>query len=333
MRRFFLSFTLLLFFIGCSESTDTTNKTIYDTPKATKAHVNIIADKKILTIGIDDESELSFTCDTSVSNYKWYVNDTLFSEDAYASFETPSEEETYTITLTVEDDEGSLLKASTQIVVRASDIPTPSYDVSFSTIRNLIANNSGVTYICYGDSTRSNSQYNNHYVFENIKDSLSAYGVSSINKSVTGIRASDAANSSSPYTNWSDLLYIIDGSGENTILDISLGINDFDEIPDEQIKNHLKKIVTSIRASKPYTHFILTVPSRTLYDAEGMSNRLITIYRSLSTELQIPYINVPAEAMPLSQLSSDWYIQGDYTHLTQNIQRNISNLILSKIRP
>ncbi len=338
MKNIFLIFTLLFFLVGCDDTAKTT-EIVFDTPKTTKATVSIVVDKKILTIGIDNESELSFTCDTSVNNYKWYANDVLFSEDEYASFETPSQEKTYTITLTVEDDEGRELTASTQIEVKATDIPTPDYDPSFSTIRKLISNahSNDLTYICFGDSTRSVSQYNNHYVFENIKNALSAYGITSINKSVTGVYVKQAAGGVTdepalPTAHWSNIEKEISGNGATTIVNIALGLNDYsDGYANVTIKADIQTVITSIRKTKPNTHFILTVPSRTFYDKD--SDNLLTIYRELSDELGIPYINVPDEAMPLDELSLDWYLSGDQTHLTQESQDKISDLILSKILP
>ncbi len=340
MKNIFLIFTLLFFLVGCDDTAKTT-EIVFDTPKTTKATVSIVVDKKILTIGIDNESELSFTCDTSVNNYKWYANDVLFSEDEYASFETPSQEKTYTITLTVEDDEGRELTASTQIEVKATDIPTPDYDPSFSTIRKLISNahSNDLTYICFGDSTRSVSQYNNHYVFENVKNALSSYGVSAINMSVTGLYAKQAAGGLADegipsIEDWSDVVAVISGTGESTILNISsIGLNDYDEFTNAEIKSDIKKVITLIREQKPNTHFILTVASRTYYDQINMSNALISIYRELSQELNIPYINVPQEAMPMNQMTIDWYLAGDQTHLSIAGQKRVSDLILSKILP
>ncbi len=341
MKNIGLLFTLILFFIGCGDTTKTTQATnntnpLVETPKVSKAHVDIIAEKKTLTIGIDEELVLNFSCDASVHDYKWYINDILFSHNETATLDTPDEEKEYTITLTVEDDEGILLSTSTKIIVKASTLPVHSYDPSFSSIRDLIANahTEDVTYICYGDSTRSVSHYQNQYVFENVKDALNGFGVNSINAAVTGIRAKDAADDSFvDGNNWIDIAHMIPDDGAHTILDISLGINDYDEVPDEEIKSALKKIITSIRTTKPNTHFILTVPSRVYYSPQNMSDGLIAIYKELSNELSIPMINVPEEAMPLDELTLSWYREGDQTHLTPESQRKIANLILSKILP
>ena len=241
--------------------------------------------------------------------------------------------------LTVEDDIGTLLETSTDIEVKASDTPTYPYDASFSTIQSLISNadSTGLTYICYGDSTRTDV-YENHYVFENVKEGLASHNVSAINMSVTGIYAKQAAGGMadgiSSSSDWSKVAQAISGTGATTILNISsIGLNDYGEFSNEEIKSDIKKVITLIRGQKPNTHFILTVPGRTYYDAENMSNALISIYQDLSNELSIPYINVPDEAMPLDELTLDWYRPGDQTHLARDIQVVIANLILSKILP
>jgi len=241
--------------------------------------------------------------------------------------------------LTVEDDIGTLLETSTDIEVKASDTPTYPYDASFSTIQSLISNadSTGLTYICYGDSTRTDV-YENHYVFENVKEGLASHNVSAINMSVTGIYAKQAAGGMADgirsSSDWSKVAQAISGTGATTILNISsIGLNDYGEFSNEEIKSDIKKVITLIRGQKPNTHFILTVPSRTYYDAENMSNALISIYQDLSNELSIPYINVPDEAMPLDELTLDWYRPGDQTHLARDIQVVIANLILSKILP
>lgn len=219
--------------------------------------------------------------------------------------------------------------------VRDESGPT-EYESNFSEIQNLISSTKDVTYICFGDSTRAEFPFENHFVFENIKSALTAYNVSSINKSIRGQSARKASNSSSPETNWSDLKEIIPADGENTIINISLGIND-DDSTKQELKDYLEKIITSIRESKPKTHFILTVPSRTLHSLLFTPQRFISIYKGLSKELKIPYINVPEEAMPLDEnykLDKDfWFRPSDDTHLTKEGQDKISDLILSKILP
>jgi hypothetical protein len=339
MKYLFFITTLSLLFIGCGTTTTTSPE------KITKTDVSISLDKPNLQIGTDNGVELHADSDATLHAYQWYLNGVLVSESATVYIPTPTEAGNYTISLQVKDTNNKVIMKKVTITVTEAEQKPDSIikpDGSFSSIQSLIAASkngtfSDVRYICYGDSTRSVSEYENQYVFEYVKEALSAYNVTAINKSITGILARDAANSSFLYggraASWVSIVNTIEGNGIHTIVDICLGLNDYGEYSNDQIKEYLRTVITSIRDRKPYTHFILTVPSRTYYDKEDMSNELISIYRELSNELSIPMINVPRDAMPLDELTLGWYRSGDQTHLTRESQRKIANLILSKILP
>jgi lysophospholipase L1-like esterase len=207
---------------------------------------------------------------------------------------------------------------------------TNTYSGPFKNVKNLIKKSQdskieNATYICFGDSTRSYSHYQNQYIFEDIKYRLNDYGINSINASVTGLKAKDAS--------WSDVVNKIPSDGSTTILNISLGLNDYGDYSSEQIKYSLENIIKNIRSKREGTNFILTIPNRVYYNKDYMSYELSRIYKELSSEFNIPYIDVPNEAMPLSELSLDWYREGDQTHLKRAGQDRIAELILSKILP
>jgi PKD repeat protein len=334
-----------MIFVGCGTTTTTSNPPQIDSYKIAKTNVDISLDKQTLQVGLDDGVEIHANSNTNLHAYQWFINGTPVSESADLYMPTPTKAGSYTITLKVKDANDQLITKEVTIHVTQPEekpLPVIKPDRSFSSIQSLIAASkdgtfSDVRYICYGDSTRSVSEYENQYVFEYVKSTLSQYHVTSINKSITGILARDAANASFLYggreASWVSIVNSIEGDGIHTIVDISIGLNDYGEYSNDQIKDFIRTVITSIRNKKPYTHFILTVPSRTYYDRENMSNGLISIYRELSNELSIPMINVPRDAMPLDELTLDWYRSGDQTHLTRESQRKIANLILSKILP
>ena len=199
----------------------------------------------------------------------------------------------------------------------------------FAKAKSIIASHDG-QYICVGDSTRAYSEYNNHYVYEKIKDTLGGYGIESINKAYAGITAKEYASK------WyfDDLIGSIDGDGSKSIVDISLGINDQWHDSSNEIKNSLERLISKIRTAKPNVAIILTVPNRVYFNKEQLSNEFISIYKSLSSEFGYPMIDIPHEAMPLDELSSSWYRgDGDNTHLASWPQSKIADVILSKILP
>ncbi len=237
-----------------------------------------------------------------------------------------------------------------------------SVDSPFASIKNLIEASqkgdiSDVEYICYGDSLRSYSEYQNQYVFEDIKDELNNYNVKSINLSVTGLELKEALNPKHKGY-WQNIVQKIANNGSTTILDISLGLNDYPDrndfrdinssVIDEEayenaildIKSNLETIIKNIKKDRPKTKIILTIPSRVYYDLDmdnEIADNLSKFYKELSKKYDIPYIDIPNEVMPLEEINLDWYVKRDgkqdYTHLRKEIQDKIADLILSKILP
>jgi lysophospholipase L1-like esterase len=229
-----------------------------------------------------------------------------------------------------EDEDDDIWKDEDEAPKPTPTTQTNTYSGPFKNAKNLIKKSQnkeieGATYICFGDSTRSYSHYQNQYIFEDIKYRLNDYGINSINASVSGLKARDAS--------WSDIVEKIPSDGSTTILDISLGLNDYGDYSSDQIKYSLESIIQNIKSRKPGTNFILTIPNRVYYNKDYMSDVLSQVYRDLSSEFNIPYIDVPNEAMPLDDLSLDWYREGDQTHLKRAGQDRIAQLILSKILP
>ncbi len=166
---------------------------------------------------------------------------------------------------------------------------------------------------------------------------------------------------------WTDLVSdrYVKNDGNTTIVDISLGINDLlytdgetIERRAQRVKNNLKDAIQKIWEKKPYVHFMLTVPYRG-YDDNASPNSAVNIrlekealalenaYISLSDELNIPIVDIPARFMSEDpEENPDWIHWYRHTietnppeedtahvHLKIEYQKDIANYILEKILP
>ncbi len=127
-------------------------------------------------------------------------------------------------------------------------------------------------------------------------------------------------------------------------MDISLGINDLwsdengHDASVEDIKIDLQEAISKIKLQKPNTLFMLTMPNRK-YLPENVSNSdyqsgiLRETYLQLSSEMNIPLVDVMGEIMPShASLEASWYRDDNiHYHLTALGQQLISDLILSNI--
>jgi len=214
----------------------------------------------------------------------------------------------------------------------------PSKDRSFSSIKKLIeASGNGiignVTYICVGDSTRANSHYGGVYVFTDIRDRLDDYNVVSYLHARAGHKAEEFNRDYGASPTWKDVVSDISDDGKNTIVDISLGIND-SWGGDGSFKYYLKSAINKIKNYKPNTHFILTMPDR-VYGNSIMTNEIKQQYQELSYELHLPLVNIVEDVMPSQDSTSyNWYRHDGFNvHLSREGQRRVANDILSHILP
>ncbi len=201
-------------------------------------------------------------------------------------------------------------------------------------IRALIKSGNA-TYLCVGDSTRSDDPtYDNGHIVEMIGDAIAPYGNSVKNLSVTGILLKDVVEHRWDRLNMDTIVSEIAGDGSHTIVDIDLGINDYGEFTQE-IDANMRKLVQTLLAKKPKVHILLEVPGRTYYDKENMSNFFIRTYKKIADDYHIAFLDIPTNAMPLDELDLSWYRYAngrqDQTHLSMKGQRRVAEYIISQL--
>ncbi len=210
----------------------------------------------------------------------------------------------------------------------------------FKEVKTIIQNAkdgliNNATYICVGDSTRADDgKHGGEFLFKQIKSTLEQYNVTSYLLAKSGHKMSEfAGNIFSP--NWTEAVDIIENSGENTIVDISLGINDvWDKNDMYNIAYNLKSAILKIRAYKPMTTFILTMPDRQ-YNDENNTQIMREAYLEVSKELNLPLNNTIDSLMPTKEETSySWYKKdGMYVHLSREGQKLVADFILKNILP
>ncbi len=170
-----------------------------------------------------------------------------------------------------------------------------------------------VTYICVGDSTRAKSQEDQaHLMFERVKASLDNYKVNSIllargSQELAHFLEIKLENGSVRKPTYKDVIAAIPGTGSHTIIDFALGINDLwdlhvrsqtDMVDAEAIiKERVLRSIELIKEEKPDVNFFLTSPSP-LLDWEEGSEVYAKVYKDVTSELDLPFVNYVDNIMP-----------------------------------
>ncbi len=136
------------------------------------------------------------------------------------------------------------------------------------------------TYISVGDSTRADdAHFGNGDIFATIKAQLGS-NVHAILHATAGHSAKEWAGNSAAL-NWQYTADAIPEDGTNTIVNISLGINDIRMgETQESFLASINDAITKIKTQRPSTHFIFTMPNPMI----GVeSQAYIQAYRSLAS--------------------------------------------------
>lgn len=289
----------------------------------------------------------SYDSDGNIVGYEWIdEHDVRIGTGSQVVWTAPNSSDNYRLKLKVTDNQGASSIAS--IMIRVDNaVQTP-----FSTIQNLIKNQHAI-YICVGDSTRatdkypdpyynSGSTFHSDFLFPRVATSLDAYQTNIFLYARQGHEAKQF-NLQTAHPTWQDVVDRITASGDATgassIVNISLGINDLFSAANNyngtvaDIKQDITAAINKIRQSKPNTHFILTMPNPkdpSQADAVTQSNIVRTAYLELSSELNIPLINVMDE---ITFTSAVYKSDAIHFHLIASAQEQVAELIKSKILP
>ena len=258
---------------------------------------------------------------------------------------------TYIITYSIVDSDGNKAEVKRTVRVKEDVYEDPK---SFAKIKRIIASSktgTRATYICVGDSTRAISDVTNaQRLFNSLKSKLDTYKVRSILEARGGHTLKEFLDGSKKPT-ISKVISDIPGDGSSTILDMSLGYNDFpyeDKPTDsdensitKMIKDRLIEAIDKILKAKPNTTIYLTSPNPN-YDW-GLPTRAVqSAYHQVANKKNLPFADFVTDIMGgyvgQGNEYDDWYIgfidgKRDGVHFSSMGLDKVSNYLLGKILP
>ena len=182
--------------------------------------------------------------------------------------------------------------------------------------------NTDVNYIVTGDSTRY-SGYNG--MVDYYADRLGRIGVIVNNNAESGQTGENWAENAGSAT-LNQAIAFTPGTGEDTILEYSFGLNDYSNGTLTEVKAWLKDGVVAYQTAKPDASVILAVP---IFTAGTTRNTdLETIYQEISDELGLPLINTLSVT---GDVFGDKYYYQDDVHPNEIGSIRLVNYILSWI--
>lgn len=219
----------------------------------------------------------------------------------------------YEITYSVKDDRGLV----SETLVRTVWVNSPIRHLLYEAEAGL---NTEVQYIVSGDSTRDNSYSRSipYYAAQ-----LRKINVELLDNARSGQRGEYWENDfSSP--NVSEAISATSGTGANTIMELSLGLNDSANIGN--LKTILQRGIDKFLAAKPDAQIFLVTPVPTL----GNGAVLISIYEELAAENNFPlvYSAPPLEARK-DEEDRDLYFDG--THPNSRGSHRLIDYLFSEI--
>ena len=223
---------------------------------------------------------------------------------------------------------------------------TPVFD---NTIQELLysAQNGtveNVTYICIGDSTRARSEDDRaHLLFDRVALALEDYNVTS-HLLARGNHTLDDFIHGDVSPTWAETANLIPNEGETTIVDISLGVNDFFALnissnaqfagATQAIKDKLIEAINMIKSQKPQTTFLLTAPNPSKV-WEQATQIYLKAYKEVANENDYIFINFIDDIMPAyNEVGfSDWYRENNEIHFSVYGLYKVADYILLNILP
>ena len=219
-------------------------------------------------------------------------------------------------------------------------------EIFYNAQNNLIDD---ATFIIVGDSTRAVSSNNAQLLFETVHNGLKPYNFVKNTNSFLQARGSHQLAQFNEETvtmikpTYSDIIALIPNDGANSIVDMSLGVNDFYHWHDENdfnspivtavIEAKLKTAIDHILIAKPQTNIYLTMPNPQR-GWEQATKTYRDAYINVAREYDLPLIDFVADIMPAFSdrvAFEGWYRDG--IHFTDEAMIKTANHILSKITP
>lgn len=192
-----------------------------------------------------------------------------------------------------------------------------------------------VQYFMVGDSIRNS---NGNWIFKVVSEKLSSFGVESYRIGKTGLaleRWCGLLNDNND-PKVTDMIPLIEGDGSNTIVDISLGLND-PSSDYNRISEMLMVAINKIKETKPNVTFILTSPHKHGDEVQQKAHRynLKMGYEKTINDNngKIGYINVHDNVFPIYNNTIALQYTTDKWHPNEIGQRKIAEFIVSKLIP
>ena len=197
------------------------------------------------------------------------------------------------------------------------------------------SNNEEVQYFMVGDSIRNS---NGKYIYEIVSNKLTNLGVNCTLRGHSGLSLVHWSGKTVVTQGdelASDLIPFINGDGSNTIVDISLGLND-PYLTKEELLECLQMGIDIIKLSKPNTTFILTSPHKH-GDIDAQKSHRDNLKYAYETMIKnnsdIGYINVFDNVFSSYTTEIGYKYMSDLLHPNELGQRAIANYIISKLIP
>ena len=186
--------------------------------------------------------------------------------------------------------------------------------------------NTNVTYIVSGDSTRNNDF---NFMINYYKTQFAKANVKVVNDASSGLDAKDWNANARSYACLQHAIDNTSGTGENTIMEYSLGINDQGRGASRaEQKSRYMQGITNYLAAKPNATVILVVP--VAHGSSANNDELKGIYNEIATELNL--ILVDSLCVTTNVYGDSDYYQ-DATHPNQWGSRRVVNYIMDQIVP
>ncbi len=186
--------------------------------------------------------------------------------------------------------------------------------------------NNDVQYIVTGNSTRDNS-FNEIIAY--YTEQFNKINVELIDNACSGQSCKSWMTGDGNYDTYlSDAITVTKGNGENTVMEFSFGLNDWDIPTVPELKARLGKAIGMYLDAKPEAVVILAVPVTT--NNLSFVNILKQTYEELADSLGLPIVNV---RIATDSIHGDSAYYHDGTHPNKWGSRRIVNFITDQILP